>query len=308
LKTIITSSYLKASGFIRKGELVAFPTETVYGLGANVFDKQAVSKIFKVKKRPPDNPLIVHIYRKRDIFMLASDIPEYAIKLMDRFFPGPLTLVLRRNEIIPDIVTSGLDSVAVRMPSLMIARKFIKACGVPVAAPSANISGKPSPTDYTHVIADLDGKISCILKGSRSRFGLESTVVDCTGGIPVLLRPGSLSADEIRKVVPLRMHRSDVGIAKSPGMKYRHYSPQARVIFYGNSKRPHLNSAYIGILKPVGHFALIRICRDLNDYARNLFYFFRKCDDLGIKYIYVQKVRKVGAGLAIMDRLKKATD
>jgi L-threonylcarbamoyladenylate synthase len=313
MKTVITGSIAAASRFILRGEVAAFPTETVYGLGADAFNDSAVLKIFRAKGRPADNPLIVHVASKKDISVLAEEIPLYANKLIDGFFPGPLTLILRKNEIISDIVTAGLDTIAVRMPSSIVARRFIKKCGVPIAAPSANISGSPSPTDAEHVIADFEGKISCILKGPKARYGLESTVVDCTGKHPVILRPGVVTIEELRRIDKLTKVRRNSLIIKSPGQKYRHYAPKGNVKIQNpnvKSKRAEpikQKEAYIGLNKRYSkRFETIKICRSVEEYAKNIFSFFRECDKIGIKTIYCESIPEKGIGMAIMNRLKKA--
>ncbi len=316
MKTIVTDSIKIAAGFIKKGENAALPTETVYGLGANAYDEKAVKKIFKAKGRPSDNPLIVHVASKKDIQLLAREIPETTKKIIKAFFPGPLTIILKKNEIIPGVVTSGLDTIAIRMPSSKIARDFIKACGVPIAAPSANLSGSPSPTSFMHVVQDFKGKIPCILIGPNTKYGIESTVIDCTTNIPVILRPGVVTLEQLRKIDKRIKYLSKSRKIKSPGLKYRHYSPKAKVVFVKRqtsnvkSKKAKVKKqkeAYIGLQKKnQNDFELIKICKDLNNYAKNLFGFFRECDEKGIKTIYCQKVSEKGVGLAIMNRLKKA--
>ncbi len=312
MKTLVTGSIAKAAQIIVRGEVVAFPTETVYGLGANAYNDQAIKKIFKAKGRPKDNPIIVHVSAKKDISILTKAIPEYAKKLIDKFFPGPVTVILKKNEIISDMVTAGLDTIALRMPSSMIARKFIKLSGVPIAAPSANISGSPSPTGFEHVSSDFDGKIPCILKGPVSRFGLESTVVDCTGKHPVILRPGVFTLEELKKIDRLAKIRKSSLKIKSPGQKYNHYSPDARVKLITNYelriKNKKTITAFIGLNKKYSKiFEFVKICRSNEEYAKNLFSFFRECDKRGIKTIYCEKVQEKGIGLAIMNRLKKAS-
>lgn len=236
---------LKAVEAIRNGELVAFPTETVYGLGANALDPIAVKKIFTAKGRPSDNPLIVHVFSVDQIEPLVSEIPGYARTLIRRFMPGPITLVFHKSAIVPDEVTAGLDTVAVRIPSHPVARLFLKLAGIPVAAPSANISGKPSPTELSHVFTDLAGRIPYMIDGGSSDFGLESTVVDVTGDEPSILRPGAVTAEEIAACCGSvsgigsdyerdsgyanAMHNGKVGSPRSPGMKYRHYAPRAEI-------------------------------------------------------------------------------
>lgn len=313
MKTLITGSAAKAALHIRRGEIVGFPTETVYGLGANAYDERAVKKIFSVKGRPQDNPLIVHISSKKEINVLAEFIPEYARKIIDKFFPGPVTVILKKNEIISGLVTAGLDTIAIRMPSSAIAKKFIKLCGVPVAAPSANLSGSPSPTDAEHVIDDFYDKVSCILKGPGSRYGLESTVVDCTGKHPVILRPGVITLEELRKIDKLTRVNNSSRKIKSPGQKYRHYAPGANVKIQNPNVRNkkagaiRQKAAYIGLDKKYSKsFELSNICSSVEEYAKNLFSFFRECDKMGIKTIYCGRIPEKGIGMAIMNRLKKA--
>ena len=227
-----------AAQVIEEGGLVAFPTETVYGLGADALNKTAVEKIFKAKGRPSDNPLIVHVADKKSVGNLVLRIPEKAEKLMDAFWPGPLTLVMDKQSIVPDIITAGLDTVAIRVPSHPIALALIREAKLPIAAPSANISGKPSPTDSKHVINDLYGKVDVIIDGGFSNIGVESTVVDMVVDPPMLLRPGGITLEQLEDVIG--NVRIDPGIAqknldgkvvpKSPGMKYKHYAPKAKVV------------------------------------------------------------------------------
>ncbi len=313
MKTIITSSIEKAASYIKNGEVVAFPTETVYGLGANVFNEEAIKKIFIAKKRPFDNPLIVHISSVKQIDLLVKKITQSAQKIIKNFFPGPITIVLKKNDVIPDYVSAGLDTIAIRMPSLDLARRFIDESGVPIAAPSANISGSPSPTTYKHVYTDLKGKIPCILKGPKCDVGIESTVVDCTGKYPVILRPGIISYEELKSIFSVvKIYRPKKNEKpKSPGMKYRHYAPEAKVILIEseedilNSKIDPKVAAFIGFLKLRG-FKLTKRVDDVKDYARNLFNFFRKCDEEKVKVVFCQRVPEIGLGLALMNRLSKA--
>mgnify|MGYP003804188501 FL=1 len=229
---------------IRDGGLVAFPTETVYGLGANGLSEEAVLRIFEVKGRPQDNPLILHVCRKSDVRELWDTVPEKAQLLMDVFWPGPLTLVHRKTDLVPDIVTAGLFTVALRMPKNKTARALIKAAGVPVAAPSANISGRPSPTTAQHVVEDLGEKIPLILDGGPCEVGVESTVL-LLGSPPVLLRPGAVTKEMLEAVIgQIELHKSllkplcETTQAASPGMKYTHYAPKAKVIVVkGSPKR-----------------------------------------------------------------------
>ena len=253
MKTIITSSVKEAAKYIRKGDVAAFPTETVYGLGANAFDERAIKKIFKAKGRPADNPLIVHVAKKSDIKLLAVDISEFAGQIIKQLFPGPVTIIVQKNEVIPDVVTAGLDTIAIRMPASKIARDFIKECGVPIAAPSANTSGSPSPTRFQHVLQDFHGKIPCILLGPDARHGLESTVIDCTGEIPEILRPGVVTLEQLKKIDRRVRYKSKSNIVKSPGTKYRHYSPKAKVKIVESYKVIKLKGSktfgYIGLDK-----------------------------------------------------------
>ncbi len=225
----------KAARLLKSGEVVAFPTETVYGLGANALDSTSIHKIFKIKGRPRDNPLIVHIGYKKDLSRYTTGISPTVQKLIKEFWPGPLTLILPKKKNIPDSVTAGLRSVAIRMPDNPVALALIRRAGVPLAAPSANISGKPSPTRAEHVYSDLNGKIPLILDGGPTKIGLESTVLDCTGLPFVLLRPGKITRNAIERITgPVLMQGAEnygerIRV-KSPGMNYRHYAPEAPII------------------------------------------------------------------------------
>jgi L-threonylcarbamoyladenylate synthase len=310
MKTVLTRLPHRAARFILQGEIVAFPTETVYGLGANLFDATAIKKIFIAKGRPADNPLIAHIAELSQISLIAARITKSAQRFIEAFFPGPLTLVLPRRDELPEIATAGLDTIGVRMPSHPITQEFLKACRAPLAAPSANLSGRPSPTTWQAVRADLNGRISCILKGDQTTVGLESTVVDCTGNRPILLRAGAVTLEQLRKINPATSMAklSSAATPRSPGMKYRHYSPHAKVIITnaGLAMKEPENAAYIGIDRLPIDFKLARVCRDVEEYARELFLFFRVCDDARIATIYCQPVAESGLGLALMDRLKRA--
>ncbi|KXK51651.1 MAG: SUA5-like translation factor [Chlorobi bacterium OLB5] len=310
MKTTVTNNPKIAAAFIKAGEIAAFPTETVYGLGADAYNEKAVKKIFKAKGRPVDNPLIVHIANKKDINVLAQEITPSAKKIISKFFPGPVTVILKKNEIIPPATTAGLDTIAIRMPAGRLAQQLIKAAGVPIAAPSANLSGSPSPTNFLHVLRDFNNKIPCLLIGPPAKYGLESTVIDCTGKNPVILRPGSVTLEQIKKLDKNAVIQKKGGKIKSPGQKYKHYSPKADVRIINvkremsNVKR---NEAFIGLDRNLGKgFEKVLICRSMNDYARKLFSFFRECDDEGIKTIWCQKVAEKGIGAAIMNRLNKA--
>ena len=308
--TKIVNDVEEAAKYILNSEVVAFPTETVYGLGANVFDDEAVKKIFILKKRPLDNPLIVHISSKKQIGLLATEIGSTAKKIIKKFFPGPITVILKKNPIVPDRAAAVLDTIAIRMPSSKIAHEFIKACGVPIAAPSANLSGSPSPTSFLHVLHDFNGRVPCVLAGPSSKYGLESTVIDCSASVPAVLRPGMVTLEQLRKIdrkIILRTHTRKI---KSPGQKYKHYSPEAKVVLVKKLSKVVENSAYIGIASldtnSKTKISFYKVCRDVEHYAKSLFSFFRECDVRGIHTLYAQKVDESGLGLAIMNRLKKA--
>jgi len=312
LNTKTTQSPSIAARYIAHGDVVAFPTETVYGLGANIFNEDAIRKIFAAKGRPTDNPLIAHIADLSQLSTITREVPLIARKLIEAFFPGPLTLVLPKHEKVPLLATAGLQTLGVRMPQHPIAAQFLRACGVPLVAPSANLSGRPSPTTWQAVREDLDGRIACILKGQQTKVGLESTVVDCTGAVPLILRAGAVTLEQLREVVP------ETGVAnpnestspKSPGQKYRHYSPHARVaiVQFPQFIAPVGESAYIGLDAPSrpDSFKKVLLCRDVMEYAHALFNFFRECDEEGIRTIFCQAVSEQGLGAALMDRLRRA--
>ncbi len=238
-KTIVYDSFddegiRDAAEHLREGEVVGFPTETVYGLGANALSENAVAEIFKAKGRPGDNPLIVHISDKSQINELVSEITPLAQKLIDAFMPGPVTVIMKKSKIIPDNVTAGLDTVGIRMPVNPVAQKFLSYCKCPVAAPSANLSGSPSPTKVSHVFKDMNKYIYAIIDGGESDYGLESTVIDATGEIPVILRPGAVTQSQVDEVCNVKtesqLSLNEGETPKAPGMKYRHYAPKAEVL------------------------------------------------------------------------------
>lgn len=313
MKTLVTSSIRKAAEALRAGGVVAFPTETVYGLGADALDATATRAIFRAKGRPPDNPLIVHIASTEQAARVARRLPRAAERLMEHFFPGPLTVIVPKHPAVPLEVTAGLDTVGLRMPDHPVALAFLRACAVPVAAPSANRSGRPSPTTWQAVRDELDGRIPCILKGGAARVGLESTVVDCTVRRPVVLRAGAVTLEALHEVMPdIRMVGLVRGAVKSPGVKYRHYAPAARIVLVdepaeiGAAIPPRFG--YIGLTTrglPRKPF-LTSSCRGVQGYARNLFHFFRACEQAGLPVIVCQRVEACGLGRALMDRLQKA--
>lgn len=310
-----------AADAIRGGGTVAFPTETVYGLGADALNPDAVRAVFKAKGRPADNPLIVHIAEMDDLRVLAKRPPKKAYELIKSFWPGPLTIILRRKAVVPDIVTGGLDTVALRMPDNKIALSLIKKSGVPLVAPSANLSGKPSPTKAADVAADLLGKVDVIIDGGKARIGIESTVIDMTTIPPTLLRPGGLPVEEIEMVIgPVRrLSASDKNFpARSPGMKYRHYAPRANmVIVEGDIRKLAVKGLKEG--KKVGILTFqkgINIEGCVTRYAgsrpetvaKRLFDILRSFDKAGVDLIISEQYGYGGEGLklGIADRLLRA--
>jgi L-threonylcarbamoyladenylate synthase len=310
VKTVLTTSPNEAAEFIRRGGIVAFPTETVYGLGASVFDAAAVAKIFEAKRRPADNPLIAHISDMDQITELATEITEGAQKLIDAFFPGPLTVVVNKRANVPLIATAGLGTIGIRMPDFQLAKQFLRACGMPVVAPSANLSGKPSPTTWQAVAEDLDGRIDCILQGNATEIGLESTVVDCTGDKPVVLRTGSVTLQQIRDIVGLLadIDHAENERPRSPGLKHRHYSPAAivKVVDAAQLVDGGGDAAFIGLHEPTASFSLAHICGSTEEYAAALYEFFRECDRRGLSTIFCERVSEEGIGAALMDRISRA--
>jgi len=322
----------EAAKIINEGGTVVFPTETVYGIGADALNNEAVDKIFKAKGRPQDNPLIVHIADFDDLYDLVSSVPDNARILADKFWPGPLTMILDKKEILSDKITAGLKTAAIRLPINEIALALIKESKKPIAAPSANTSGKPSPTEVSHVIDDLMGKVDMIIDGGSTYIGLESTVVDMTTEIPMILRPGGVTIEEIIKVLgnceydPAIINNDEKIIPKSPGQKYRHYSPKADVIMYkGNIEniaknivsyyeKLQLEGKNVGIMSTLQtekyYVGKNTICvgdrTDLLTISSNLFKDLRKFDELGMDIILVEAIDEQGLGKAIMNRLGKA--
>lgn len=341
-----TNLFFLAAKAIIDNELVAFPTETVYGLGANALNADAVKKIFEAKGRPCDNPLIVHVANKSMINPLVTEINETARKLIDAFMPGPITLVFRKSPVIPYEVTAGLETVAIRIPSHEIALKFLRLVNLPVAAPSANLSGKPSPTSAKHVLSDLSGKIGYIIDGGYCDVGVESTVVDVTGDFPVILRPGLITAQDIfsvcgkvkgagaEQISGIPDSGNDFDETKtppSPGMKYRHYAPAAQIFLTENedldtqiiNAKDAISDA-IKTGKKVGVYGgeefintLLKAFPDLyyisygseqdvKSALIKLFYALRKMDEKDMDLIIVETFKAEGIGVAYMNRLSKA--
>jgi L-threonylcarbamoyladenylate synthase len=310
MHTVLTESLIEAAEFIKCGGIVAFPTETVYGLGANVFDEKAIEKIFVAKQRPNDNPLIAHVGDLEQIETLVREITPAARKFIDAFFPAPLTLVLPKAEKVPLIATANLETIGVRMPGNLLAREFLNACAVPLVAPSANLSGKPSSTDWRAVYEDLNDRIDCILQGEATEIGLESTVVDCTGAAPLVLRSGAITLEDLQIIIPetqiYKIKANDT--IRSPGLKHKHYAPTAAVVLIKRvvEMQSSGKAAFIGLNKQSANFDLTKICTDVEEYAHDVFAFFRRCDAENIETIYCETVAETGIGLALMDRLKRA--
>ena len=326
-------TYSLASDLLKNGSLVAFPTETVYGLGANALDRNAVLSIFSAKGRPADNPLIVHIHDRSQLEPLCI-VPDRAIPLMEAFWPGPLTILCEKKPAVPDEVTAGLPTVAMRMPSHPVARALLQACNLPVAAPSANSSGRPSPTTAAHVMEDMNGKIPLIIDGGMCDVGLESTVLDLCHGEPVILRPGGITREMISFVLgcevavagsvlrPLRENET----ALSPGMRYKHYAPKALVtLVEGPEERvvPLLlklcgEQASLGkkscVLCFSEHMDALSSCNphDIGsssspaEIAHRLFDVLRQLDEEGMETVFSEVVPPEGVGLAVMNRLGRA--
>ena len=318
-----------AASILRGGGLVAFPTETVYGLGGNGLDSEAASKIYAAKGRPSDNPLILHISRREELTAIVKGVTPVAEKLIQAFWPGPMTLIFEKSEIVPYETTGGLDTVAVRMPQHEGARELICEAGVPIAAPSANRSGRPSPTNAGHVKEDLDGLIDMIVDGGDVGIGLESTIVDMTGDVPVILRPGYITKDMIERVVGSvevdpAILRSDSSVRpKAPGMKYRHYAPKADMtVFDGKiddvvARIRELAGQYpeeeVGILaseetKDRYEYGRVVVAgsRKKNTITKGLFGALRTFDHLGVKVIFSESFAEEEKHEAIMNRLMKA--
>lgn len=322
----------EAACIIKRGGVVAFPTETVYGLGANALNGEAVKKIFIAKGRPQDNPLIIHVANK-NIEEYVEEISDLGRRIMDKLWPGPLTLIFKKKKCVPDVTSANLETIGVRMPSNKIALKLIEESGVPIAAPSANISGRPSPTDVERCIEDLDGKIDYILGGEKSRVGVESTILDLTVDPPCVLRPGGITIEVLREfderiyIDPAIMEKNNGDFKpKAPGMKYKHYSPKAEVIIVdGNTEKTiekinELMQNYIDKGKKVGLMItkenelkyslgekiVLGSRKNLDEIAQNLFEALRSFDDKKCDIVLSESFPEDGVGLAIMNRLKKS--
>lgn len=341
VKPITRQSLEEADQLLREGQVVAFPTETVYGLGAYAMSEEGISRIYAAKGRPSDNPLIVHVAPGFDLTKIAREIPPRAEELMKRFWPGPMTIIFRKQPVVSDHVTGGLDTVAIRMPSDPSAMKLLSFTGLPIVAPSANTSGRPSPTTAAHVKEDLDGKIPLILDGGECRFGLESTIVDLTEEVPMVLRPGAVTLEMLRKVLPdvvedpaVAAARSvaDHVVPKAPGMKYRHYAPKGHLIVTDEGasdmmrdlqadmkERPEetfgliISTERIEELTRLGLLPDERVTvldlgsrNDLSQVAARLFDRLREADEYRLTWFYGEAFERKGMGEAIMNRFLKA--
>jgi len=324
-----------AADFIKKGCLVAFPTETVYGLGANALNPEAVLALFKAKKRPLDNPPIVHVGNAKDVYRLAKNVPPKAERLMKKFWPGPLTLIFERSEIVPDVTVACLDTIAIRMPRHNVALALVRESGCPIAAPSANLAGKPSPTSAKHVLDDLDGRIDAILDAGPTHIGVESTVLDMTVDPPQVLRPGGTPYEVLKGVIgnvelnPVAIAEKALPVekARSPGVKHKHYAPNADMIVVEGemaaviSKINELTHFYMQSNKKVGILATDETAHryradvvkslgsksNLAVVAKNLFRILREFDSEDVDVIIAEGVPTEGLGLAVMNRLRKAS-
>ena len=324
-----------AADILRNGGLVAFPTETVYGLGADALNAEAVVRLFEAKKRPLDNPAIVHIAEAADVYPLVAEVPKKAELLMERFWPGPLTLLFKRSERVPSVSVAGLETIAIRMPKHKVALALIRQSQRPIAAPSANLAGKPSPTTAQHVYEDLNGRIDAILDGGATAIGVESTVVDLSRDPPLLLRPGGTPFEALKKVLTdLRLHpfvEAEQELppekARSPGMRYKHYAPKAAVVLVEGDIEAVI--AKVLELTEIYQAEGKRICVlatdetqtryqayivkslgsrfNLASVAQNLFRLLREVDAEGVDVILAEGVPSEGLGLAVMNRLRKAS-
>lgn len=322
----------EAAGILKNGGLVAFPTETVYGLGADFLNEKAVKNIYAAKGRPSDNPLIVHIADKEAVYKLASEVSDNAKLLAEKFWPGPLTMIMKKSEIVPDYITGGLDTVAVRMPSNKVALELIRRSGVCIAAPSANLSGKPSTTSAEHVINDLNGRIDMIIADKDAQVGIESTIVDVSGEVPVILRPGAIT----REMLEEQLGRVDVDpavsgavvadkvVPKAPGMKYKHYAPSGDMAIVEGDRKDVIDTINVLAaekMKSGFKVGIVATSENQESYkadvvlslgcneaeaASKLYAVLRTFDKMEVDYIYSESFKSSNVGTAIMNRLIKA--
>lgn len=325
-----------AADIIRRGGLVAFPTETVYGLGADALNPKAVLALFEAKKRPLDNPPIVHVGKIEDVFALVKEVPEKAQRLMEVFWPGPLTLIFKRSKLVPDVTVAGLDTVAIRMPRHNVALALIRESNCPIAAPSANLAGRPSPTTAQHVLDDLAGRIDAVLDAGPTKIGVESTVLDITVDPPQILRPGGISYEVLKDFLG-RVDLNPVAIAnkelpinevRSPGVKHKHYAPKAEMFLVegpvmvivekiNELLRDFKNRGFkVGVLatdETAAYYHDVDVVKslgsrnNLTEIARNLFRLLREFDSNGVDVILAEGIPARGVGLAVLNRLRKAS-
>lgn len=313
---------LTACEILKNGGVVAIPTETVYGLAASAYNENAIKAVFTAKGRPQDNPLIVHISDMEMLSEIALEIPEAAIKCAEKFWPGPLTMVLKKSDKINDSVSAGLKTVAVRMPSEETARSVIEKSRLPLAAPSANVSGKPSPTTAQHVINDLDGKIDAVIMGEDSTVGVESTVITLVGEHPVLLRPGAVTLEQLKEILPditvdkAVLSELEAGQkAASPGMKYKHYAPETETFLvegesFAEFVNQQENSLAVCFMEESEEIKIPKLIygskQNPESFANKLFATLRDVDSTGARAVYVHAPEKEGVGLAVYNRLIRA--
>ncbi len=317
-----TAGIIASCEILKNGGVVAIPTETVYGLAASAYDEKAISKIFEAKGRPQDNPLIVHISSLDTLYEIAKDIPETALVCAKKFWPGPLTIVLNKTDKIPPCVSAGLSTVAIRMPSNKVAREVISKSGLPLAAPSANTSGSPSPTTANHVLTDLDGKIDAVLMGDNCDVGVESTVISLAGEHPVLLRPGGVTLEQLREILPdITVNKAVLSeleageTAASPGMKYKHYAPKTDTYLiegdgfedFVNQKQ---NAVAVCFFEEKDKIKIPKIVygkkSEPETLAQSIFAVLREVDKMSAKEVYIHAPDKDGIGLAVYNRLIRA--
>lgn len=322
IKDEYESSINTAAEILKNGGIVGIPTETVYGLAASAYDENAINKVFKAKGRPQDNPLIVHISDLDMLNDVADGVPEIAYTLAESFWPGPLTMVMHRNDKIADCVSAGLATVAVRMPSNAVARDVIRKSGLPLAAPSANASGRPSPTTADHVLNDLDGKIDAVIMGDECDFGVESTVITLVGQTPMLLRPGAVTYEQLLKFMP-NLEISDAVLnelkagdkAESPGMKYKHYAPKTTAFLvegdgFAEFVNKQENAVAVCFEEEAEAITLPKLIygskQDKPALAHSCFSVLREVDSFGAESVFIHAPEKDGVGLAVYNRLIRA--
>ena len=310
-KILSFQEIMEAVSLLKKGEVVAFPTETVYGLGASIFNPVAISQIFSIKGRPSDNPLIAHISDLSQAAVIATELSDDFYLLADAFWPGPLTIVVTKSSLVPEIATAGLNSIGIRMPGHPMARELIGLANIPLVAPSANVSGRPSPTSAEHVLQDFSGQIPAVLDGGRCEIGIESTVISLVHGTPTLLRPGMITKEEMEKVLgkPVFEESIEVEKPKAPGMKYRHYAPKAKITLFDSQEEMKdrlchtegkvlvLGSSTCGFQ----HLDNFHACSSFD-----LYFALRYADEKAFSEVFIYCDQKLKLDKALMNRISKA--